>query len=519
MDLTASELKRANIVVGGKYHLKEILGQGSFGKIFRASVKGSEAMVAVKVEKRNNQAGYATLTREAKVLTDVDGKPGFPTLYAFGKEDEYNFMVTSLLGLNLEKLFRLCGGIFSLKTVLMLADQLLTRIETLHGANYLHRDIKPENFVMGLSSSSKNLFLIDFGLSRQYRNAEGVHIRLSENKGLIGTARYASINAHLGVEQSRRDDLEAIGYVLIYFLKGKLPWQNLPVTNKKEKYAMISDMKMNTPLEVLCEDLPKEFLTFLTYVKGLMFDETPNYKYLKKLFRKLFVESGYDFDYSYDWNVLNIAHPTILPHNKNGAVVEFKSRMQARKSMPFGRPKLFDCNSPPSKKNLDSEEDKWSGSEEIPNEPTNSRNMRTRTQKEISWSPKVHSINSPKRLEASSMNNTSKIMHWSGLKLIKSDEDEQMPDGPVELHHVNSCKSEESTVFYNLQSSKFRENSPEPSFEKRYSDRTYKKVASAKNLSQPFSRQSLFGRFISLKQVKCKSEAKVKDDGPGKLYC
>jgi len=144
--------------------LKERLGGGSFGQIFYVINQENEARVAAKLEKRSPNA---TLVREAKVISDLRGQVGFPSLYDYGKEENYNYIIVSLLGLNLEKLFKLCGYRFSLKTVLMIADQLLSRIETLHSKNYIHRDIKPENFCIGKSSSSRNIFLIDFGLAKK----------------------------------------------------------------------------------------------------------------------------------------------------------------------------------------------------------------------------------------------------------------------------------------------------------------------------------------------------------------
>mmetsp|Transcript_27303 Transcript_27303/g.20438 ORF Transcript_27303/g.20438 Transcript_27303/m.20438 type:complete len:135 (+) Transcript_27303:419-823(+) len=134
-------------------------------------------------------------------------------------------MVIDLLGPSLEDLFKFCGGRFSLKTVLMIAHQILGTIARLHAKNFVHRDIKPENFLMGLGRKSHIVHLIDFGLAKRYRDGKThQHIPYKENKNLTGTARYASVNAHLGIEQSRRDDLESIGYILVYFANGSLPW-------------------------------------------------------------------------------------------------------------------------------------------------------------------------------------------------------------------------------------------------------------------------------------------------------
>jgi len=100
---------------------------------------------------------------------------------------------------------------------------LLTRLEILHNLKIIHRDIKPENMVIGLGKESKVIHLIDFGLSKYFANENGEHIIFQTKKGMIGTRRYASVNTHKGYSSSRRDDLESLGYVIIYFLKGHLP--------------------------------------------------------------------------------------------------------------------------------------------------------------------------------------------------------------------------------------------------------------------------------------------------------
>lgn len=153
-------------------------------------------------------------------------------------------MVFELLGPSLEDLFTYCGRKLSLKTVLLLADQLIQRIETMHKKGYIHRDLKPENILMGLEENASTLYLIDYGLAKKWKNSNGDHIPTKEGKSLTGTARYASANTHLGIEQSRRDDLEGAGYVLLYLLKGELPWQGLRARNKDEKYQKIKDCKV-----------------------------------------------------------------------------------------------------------------------------------------------------------------------------------------------------------------------------------------------------------------------------------
>ena len=182
---------------------------------------------------------------------------GIPQIHWNGVEGDYNVLVMQLLGPSLEDLFNFCERKMSLKTVAMLADQMISRIEWVHSKNFIHRDIKPDNFLLGLEKESVTVFLIDFGLSKKYRDTKThQHIPYKENKNLTGTARYASINAHLGIEQSRRDDLEGVGYVIIYFARGKLPWQGVRAKNKNDKYHKIMEKKMSTPIEYLCIGLP-----------------------------------------------------------------------------------------------------------------------------------------------------------------------------------------------------------------------------------------------------------------------
>lgn len=188
----------------------------------------------------------------------------------------------------------------------MLALQMLERIKCLHEAHFLHRDIKPDNFLMGQGASARSLFIIDFGLARRYISREkNEHIPFTDRKTLIGTARYASINNHLGQEQSRRDDLEAIGYMLVYFLKGGLPWQGLGGKNKTEKYNLIKEKKVATPVDVLCKGLPPQFAEYIRYCRRLNFAETPDYDMLASLFEQVLSENGLKNDGHFDWMSAN----------------------------------------------------------------------------------------------------------------------------------------------------------------------------------------------------------------------
>jgi casein kinase I family protein HRR25 len=180
---------------------------------------------------------------------------------------------------------------------------MISRIEYIHSRNFIHRDIKPENFLMGIRKRGHRVYIIDFGLAKKFRDPRThKHIPYGEDKELIGTARYTSINTHLGVEQARRDDLESLAYVLIYFLRGSLPWQGLEAATKKQKYDKIMNKKRTTT-HLICRGFPKEFKTFFNYTRALRFDEKPDYSYCRKLFRDLFDREGYESDYMFDWNL------------------------------------------------------------------------------------------------------------------------------------------------------------------------------------------------------------------------
>ncbi|NXJ43638.1 KC1D kinase, partial [Ciconia maguari] len=239
--------------VGNRYRLGRKIGSGSFGDIYLGTDISAGEEVAIKLECVKTK--HPQLHIESKIYKMM--QVGIPTIKWCGAEGDYNVMVMELLGPSLEDLFNFCSRKFSLKTVLLLADQMISRIEYIHSKNFIHRDVKPDNFLMGLGKKGNLVYIIDFGLAKKYRDARThQHIPYRENKNLTGTARYASINTHLGIEQSRRDDLESLGYVLMYFNLGSLPWQGLKAATKRQKYERISEKKMSTPIEVLCKGYP-----------------------------------------------------------------------------------------------------------------------------------------------------------------------------------------------------------------------------------------------------------------------
>lgn len=289
-----------DIRIAGRYQLGKKIGSGAFGDIYHGIDSQTNDEIAIKLEKISTH--QPQLIYESKLIKLLMGAPGIPQVYWQGNEGNYNVMIMELLGSSLEELFTKCNRRFSLKTVLMLADQMISRIEYVHSRNFVHRDIKPDNFLIGIGKRTNLVYVIDFGLAKKYQDSKTKqHIPYREGKSLTGTARYASLNAHAGRELSRRDDLEAIGYVLMYFLRGSLPWQGINARRKEEKYKKIYDKKNSTTVEELCGNYPEEFKTYINYTKGLGFEETPDYGYVRRLFKDLFNRLTYECDYLYDW--------------------------------------------------------------------------------------------------------------------------------------------------------------------------------------------------------------------------
>ena len=285
-----------NRVFFSKYTCVKKLGEGSFGMIYKAEY--NREYFALKFE--NRKKGQGLLENEAAIMSYLKG-PNIPFIKTYGYSGTYNVIVMQLLGKSLEDLFNVYKS-FSLKTICMLAVQMISVLEFIHNKHIIHRDMKPDNFVMGLDDLSQHVYLLDFGLAKKYRSSRTLEqYPLVNKKKLTGTARYASINALTGYEQSRRDDLEACAYVLVYLLKGRLPWQGLQAKSKGERYKKILDKKKETTSEELCYGLPKEFERLVTYTKGLEYTEEPDYEEMKKMFREIMVRERMNWDYVYEW--------------------------------------------------------------------------------------------------------------------------------------------------------------------------------------------------------------------------
>ena len=279
-----------------KYRATKKLGEGSFGKVYKAEYNGEE--FAIKMELKSKEQNL--LEGEATIMSYLRGQ-NIPYIKSYGYSGNYNVLVMQLLDKSLEDLFNKYSK-FSIKTTSMLGYQMVCILQYIHDRHIIHRDIKPDNFVMGANKYNDRLYILDFGLAKKYRSSRTlIQYPYIKKKKLTGTARYASIHALEAYEQSRRDDLESVGYVLMYFLRGELPWQGLKVRSKEDRYKRILEKKKEISSEDLCFGFPNEFFQFVDYTKNLKYEENPDYDMLKKLFLDVIRKRKEKMDYIYDW--------------------------------------------------------------------------------------------------------------------------------------------------------------------------------------------------------------------------
>eukprot|EP00929_Paragymnodinium_shiwhaense_P108744 TRINITY_DN75077_c0_g1_i1.p1 TRINITY_DN75077_c0_g1~~TRINITY_DN75077_c0_g1_i1.p1 ORF type:complete len:361 (+),score=85.41 TRINITY_DN75077_c0_g1_i1:194-1276(+) len=300
------------VLAGGRFETSKVLGEGCFGTVYSGVDKKTGTKVAVKYELKSNRVqGCLALEYDLlQMLHREDTIQGFAQAYYFGREGPYTCMVMDLLGKSLEDHVEALGGKLNVKSTILVAEQALLRIEYLHSRGILHRDIKPENFMFGIDRQIHHMYLIDFGLSTRYWSSR--HVEMTQRNSLTGTVRYASINSQRGLTQSRRDDLEAIGHMMMYCLRGSLPWSGLKVKNDAERSQKIREKKESVPLSELCNGFPEEFQSYLLYCRNLAYRERPDYAMLRGMFSALRQREGPVQDHDFQWLEMKALEPALL---------------------------------------------------------------------------------------------------------------------------------------------------------------------------------------------------------------
>jgi serine/threonine protein kinase len=275
-------MSKPKINFGNNYRLLDKLGSGSFGEVYLLYDKVDGERYACKTELKSDKS---RLKGEYNIYKRFAARniKCIPTIYKYYETTDYNMLVMQLLGKSLDTIFEDCKKKLDIGTVMKVGIMIISHLEELHRAGFIHRDIKPNNFMFGLHDNANKLYVMDFGLSKKWY-VKGDHIQYRTGRSMVGTARYASTNVHLGAESSRRDDMESVGYMLIYLVKGSLPWQGLKKKTKGDKTDHIGDKKMMVDLKFLCSGLPSCFYEYINYTKNLRFNDKPNYEYLRELF-------------------------------------------------------------------------------------------------------------------------------------------------------------------------------------------------------------------------------------------
>jgi serine/threonine protein kinase len=274
------------------YIITRYINSGSFGDVFEARNKKTNELVALKIPKKTeDRDGQRSILEESKIYKEIQNRDRGVAQMKLIKHENKRIIAMDLLGLSLDNIMDKHKKI-GLKTIILLTIQMIDILKYIHSCGYLHRDLKPDNFVLD-KNNLKKLYCIDFGIAKRYLLKDGSHIKFSNTRRFCGTARYASIAAHSSEEQGRKDDLESLGYILVYLFKGKLPWQGIKHKDKQQRYKLIGNKKKEMKEEDICSGMPKEFSIYLKYVRNLDFDEKPPYSAFKKMFLKLYESKNY----------------------------------------------------------------------------------------------------------------------------------------------------------------------------------------------------------------------------------
>jgi serine/threonine protein kinase len=257
----------------------KILGKGSFGTVYIGYNKDTKDKVAIKREIKSE--GNYNIKYEYDLIKEIErvnkdgGKLNISPVIDFVEDNKFYYLIMKKMNYNLNDIKKQVNN-FDLESISSIGKSAITILEKIHNAGIIHRDLKPDNFMV--DKDFKNLYIIDFGLAKKYLKNNNEHIKYKNNKSPTGTLRYMSVYTNIGVESSRRDDLISLGYVLIYLIKGELPWQNIVIENKSEKIVEVGKLKKTTKIRDICNDLPENMYKYLKYCYKLKFEEKPDYE-------------------------------------------------------------------------------------------------------------------------------------------------------------------------------------------------------------------------------------------------
>lgn len=366
--------------IDDRFKVRKKLGEGSFGLVFKARDLKTNHKVALKVE--TNSQGRSQLQNEIQAYTHLSGIEGIPSLISSGRIKECHYCVIDLLESSLTRKLRERDKKFSLGCALNISLQLLDRLESIHNLCYIHRDIKPSNLMMGRHTKSKKLYLIDFGLSKKYKDpVTKQHSLYGENRQMIGNLKYASLNAHLGVEQSRRDDLESWFYLTISIMQGKLPWDEVLLS--ANSFSVLKIKSHLTP-EDLCKECPEEFLDVIKHIKSLHFEECPKYNLLRNSLKQAIERLKISIEL--DWTGKR-------SRRKTGNLLAIKKPKEIRRKSEYGQIKNLshDLNLPSSNSHSNNSKDSFTSAKSKQNKEKKSSSKISNT-----------SIETSQRIDASS---------------------------------------------------------------------------------------------------------------------
>jgi len=332
-----------------KYKPIEQISKGNYSLIYSGINIETNESVAIKLESRNIKEENQLLPNEIFYLYKLRHSPGIVRIITTGRTKKYNILIEPLLGSTLYSLYLDHNKNFTLKDICLISIQCITRLESVHNKGIIHCDIKPENFSIGLKDK-RIIYLIDFGLSKKYRSDRTKrHIQFNITKTMCGTARYASMNALSGLQLSRRDDLESLSYMILYFLLKKLPWQGITAKNLEKRYKKIYDKKAELEKWDKFKELPTQIQNFVKYCRSLGFSQDPDYKLMKSYFYDLMNINNFFDDKNFSWildkSIIGSKMPEFFPRKKYFSLYKFYDKIEKKKlSLSVGNHIKYDFN-------------------------------------------------------------------------------------------------------------------------------------------------------------------------------